>query len=175
MNRPADPSLEEDDCCDGREFPRSILHGLIESLQMAKKINNGCVLSKFDVIELLGYIDALKEDAALSGLFQPGEITPPDGGPMQTRQEELPGQLAAQETISEIQQLAIADNKIRMEEANSLLRSAYQVALREGKETNWEAFKKCVYKELVIEHKIMYPSSDDTHLDVEISTDVNKE
>lgn len=37
-------------------------------------------------------------------------------------------------------------------EANSLLRSAYQIALREGKETNWEAFKGRVYEELVREH-----------------------
>lgn len=37
-------------------------------------------------------------------------------------------------------------------EANSLLRSAYQIALRNGESTNWEAFKNSVYKELVREH-----------------------
>jgi hypothetical protein len=57
---------------------------LLESIELAKTIGNGCVLSKFDVIELLGHIEALKEDSVFSGLFPPGEMTPPDGGPMFT-------------------------------------------------------------------------------------------
>ncbi|MCK5613711.1 hypothetical protein KAR91_68235 [Candidatus Pacearchaeota archaeon] len=35
-----------------------------------------------------------------------------------------------------------------MNESNELLRSAYQIALREGKDTNWEAFKQNVKTEL---------------------------
>lgn len=35
--------------------------------------------------------------------------------------------------------------------ANSLLRSAYQIAMRSGQDTNWEAFKKSVYAELISE------------------------
>jgi hypothetical protein len=40
------------------------------------------------------------------------------------------------------------------ENANSLLRSAWMIANRNGEQTNWEAFKNAVYKELVEEHKI---------------------
>lgn len=36
-----------------------------------------------------------------------------------------------------------------MEETNSLLRSAYAIACRKGKETNWEAFKNNLEKELL--------------------------
>jgi hypothetical protein len=36
-----------------------------------------------------------------------------------------------------------------MEEQNSLLRSAYQIACRKGKETNWSAFKNNLEKELL--------------------------
>ena len=38
------------------------------------------------------------------------------------------------------------------ENANSLLRSAWMIANRNGEQTNWEAFKNAVYKELVVEH-----------------------
>jgi hypothetical protein len=47
----------------------------------------------------------------------------------------------------------------QLELANGFLRSAYQIALRNGECTNWEAFKKCVYEELVREHKIIYPDN----------------
>ena len=40
------------------------------------------------------------------------------------------------------------------ENANSLLRSAWMIANRNGEQTNWEAFKNAVYKELVAEHEI---------------------
>ena len=40
------------------------------------------------------------------------------------------------------------------ENANSLLRSAWMIANRNGEQTNWEAFKNAVYKELLEEHKI---------------------
>ena len=38
------------------------------------------------------------------------------------------------------------------ENANSLLRSAWMIADRNGEQTNWEAFKNAVYKELIVEH-----------------------
>lgn len=44
-----------------------------------------------------------------------------------------------------------------LREANSLLRSAYQIASREGAKTNWELFRKALMKELMKEHKILYP------------------
>ena len=40
------------------------------------------------------------------------------------------------------------------ENANSLLRSAWMIANRNGEQTNWEVFKNAVYKELVAEHEI---------------------
>jgi hypothetical protein len=40
------------------------------------------------------------------------------------------------------------------ENANSLLRSAWMIANRNGEQTNWEAFKNAVYKELVEEHNV---------------------
>ena len=47
------------------------------------------------------------------------------------------------------------ENKLTYNEnANSLLRSAWMIASRNGEQTNWEAFKNAVYKELVEEHKI---------------------
>jgi len=36
-----------------------------------------------------------------------------------------------------------------MEEQNELLRSAFQIAQREGKDTNWEAFSNNLEKELL--------------------------
>ena len=71
--------------------------------------------------------------------------------------EELTEQLEAQETLSEIQQMALQDkNDISMTEANSLLRSAWMIANRNGEQTNWEAFKNRVYEELVREHNKTY-------------------
>ena len=75
--------------------------------------------------------------------------------------EELTKQLEAQETISEIQQMALQDKKdknidISTTEANSLLRSAWMIANRNGEQTNWEAFKNRVYEELVREHNKTY-------------------
>ncbi len=35
------------------------------------------------------------------------------------------------------------------DEANALLRSAYAIAQREGKNTNWEAFQNCVKQQLL--------------------------
>lgn len=47
--------------------------------------------------------------------------------------------------------------RLALVEPNSLLRSAYAIAKRDGKDTNWESFRKLLLKELEIEHKIMYP------------------
>ena len=50
-------------------------------------------------------------------------------------------------------------------EANSLLRSAYQIALREGKDTNWEAFKISLWKELIREQEKIIPKIYEIHID----------
>ena len=47
--------------------------------------------------------------------------------------------------------------KVEIEESNSLLRSAYQIAARDGSKTNWEAFRNQVYKALIRQHEMMYP------------------
>ena len=56
------------------------------------------------------------------------------------------------------------------ENANSLLRSAWMIANRNGEQTNWEAFKNAVYKELVAEHN----TNPDYYNHAETSTDNNK-
>ena len=43
-----------------------------------------------------------------------------------------------------------------VKESNGLLRSAYQIAKRDGKDTNWEAFRNQVYIALVRQHEQMY-------------------
>ena len=44
-----------------------------------------------------------------------------------------------------------------VKESNGLLRSTYQIAKRDGKDTNWEAFRNQVYIALVRQHEQMYP------------------
>ena len=55
--------------------------------------------------------------------------------------------------ISTVVKNETPENKqVYNENANSLLRSAWMIANRNGEQTNWEAFKNAVYKELVVEH-----------------------
>lgn len=56
------------------------------------------------------------------------------------------------------------------ENANSLLRSAWMIANRNGEQTNWEAFKSAVYKELVAEHN----TNPDYYNHAKTSSDNNK-
>lgn len=46
-----------------------------------------------------------------------------------------------------------------LEHANSLCRSAFQIAARDGKETNWIAFRACLKKSLEIQHAVMFPAA----------------
>ena len=55
------------------------------------------------------------------------------------------------------------------ENANSLLRSAWMIANRNGEQTNWEAFKNAVYKELEEEHKIKTSLDNNKPSDSEVS------
>ena len=59
------------------------------------------------------------------------------------------------------------------ENANSLLRSAWMIANRNGEQTNWEAFKNAVYKELVEEHNVKN-TNPDYYNHAKTSTDNNK-
>lgn len=43
-----------------------------------------------------------------------------------------------------------------LEIANGLIRSAFEIAKRNGKDTNWVAFRKQLDKELKRQHKILY-------------------
>jgi len=43
-----------------------------------------------------------------------------------------------------------------VKESNGLLRSTYQIAKRDGKDTNWEAFRNQVHIALVRQHEQMY-------------------
>lgn len=59
------------------------------------------------------------------------------------------------------------------ENANSLLRSAWMIANRNGEQTNWEAFKNAVYKELVEEHNVKN-TNPNYYNHAKTSTDNNK-
>jgi len=55
------------------------------------------------------------------------------------------------------------------ENANSLLRSAWMIANRNGEQTNWEAFKNAVYKELVEEHNVKTSPDNNKQSDIDVS------
>jgi thiamine pyrophosphokinase len=48
-----------------------------------------------------------------------------------------------------------------MNESEALLRSAYQIASRNGEDTNWEAFKNSLEKELLESKGVKYPCEDE--------------
>lgn len=58
--------------------------------------------------------------------------------------------------------LAAEVRKLRtaLRDANDLCRSAYQVAVREGRETNWPAFRDRLSESLDRQHRVMYPPND---------------
>ena len=60
--------------------------------------------------------------------------------------------------------MKIARLEAEIEESNRLLRSTYQIAVRDGKDTNWEAFRNQVYIALVRQHEQMCPKSVDENL-----------
>lgn len=60
----------------------------------------------------------------------------------------------------------IVDLRAEIYEANSLLRSAYQIAIRNGQETNWLAFIGQLEKALEQQHKIIYYNKRKEVLDV---------
>ena len=41
--------------------------------------------------------------------------------------------------------------------ANEVMRSMYQIAIREGRDTNWPPFIERLKKELQVQHELMYP------------------
>jgi hypothetical protein len=46
-----------------------------------------------------------------------------------------------------------------LKNANEMCRSAFQIAQREGKDTNWEAFKNRLHESLIIQHNVLYNRS----------------
>jgi len=71
----------------------------------------------------------------------------------ESRDSDLPEMaygLFNEKDIREIQADALRD-------ANELCRSAYQVALRDGKTTNWRAFRKSLIISLDRQYAVMYP------------------
>ncbi len=45
-----------------------------------------------------------------------------------------------------------------LKSANSLCRSANEIAKREGQDTNWESFQKKLDESLAIQHRVLYPA-----------------
>jgi hypothetical protein len=71
------------------------------------------------------------------------------------------------ESVNEDQALTISQNdyayavdkemmEAEIKESNGLLRSAFMIAKRDGKETNWEAWRKQLEIALTRQHKMMY-------------------
>ena len=81
--------------------------------------------------------------------------------------EHLQKRIAELESVNEDQALTISQNdyaytidreiiKTKIKESNDLLRSAFMIAKRDGKETNWEAWRKQLEIALTRQHKMMY-------------------
>ena len=81
--------------------------------------------------------------------------------------ERLQTRIAELESVNEDQALTISQNdyayavdkemmEAEIKESNGLLRSAFMIAKRDGKETNWEAFRNQVSIALERQHKMMY-------------------
>lgn len=67
---------------------------------------------------------------------------------------------ATQEILALIQSERKEAERLALKEPNDLLRSAYQIALRGGKDTNWQSVEARLADELEREHKIMYPNTE---------------
>ena len=85
--------------------------------------------------------------------------------------ERLQTRIAELESVNEDQALTISQNdyayavdkemmEAEIKESNDLLRSAFMIAKRDGKETNWEAFRNQVSIALERQHKMMYPKGE---------------
>jgi hypothetical protein len=59
--------------------------------------------------------------------------------------------------LAKVQALSAA-----LEDANGLCRSAYQIAERNGKSTNWEPFRARLTESLQRQHAVMYPTAPNT-------------
>lgn len=67
----------------------------------------------------------------------------------------------AKEEIYKILERYHSHYEKEMKSSNELLRSAYQIALRKGADTNWEAWLVQLGKELERQHKVMFPPLDE--------------
>ena len=81
--------------------------------------------------------------------------------------ERLQKRVQELEAVNEDQALTISQNdyaytidremmEAEIKESNDLLRSAFMIAKRDGKETNWEAWRKQLEIALTRQHKMMY-------------------
>ena len=81
--------------------------------------------------------------------------------------ERLQKRVQELEAVNEDQALTLTQNdyaytvdkemmEAEIKESNDLLRSAFMIAKRDGKETNWEAWRKQLEIALTRQHKMMY-------------------
>lgn len=79
--------------------------------------------------------------------------------------------IAELESVNEDQALTIAQNdyaytidkemmEAEIKASNDLLRSAWMIAKRDGKDTNWEAFRGQLNNALARQHKMIYPKGE---------------
>lgn len=55
--------------------------------------------------------------------------------------------------------LEIARLRKALEDANGMCRSAYQVAVREGRQTCWATFRDRLHESLERQHRVMFPEN----------------
>ena len=61
--------------------------------------------------------------------------------------------------------------QIALKDANDLCRAAYQIAKRDGKNTNWKSFRDCLSESLDRQHRVMHPKNNlSFHLSHDIYT-----
>jgi len=105
-------------------------------LKSATEIKCGLNLDPEEVVELLGHIRNLEEECGL--LDRSWKWLLIDAKTYLSRAEK------AEAEEKEWREIA--------ERSNQLLRSAYSIAQRKGVDTNWDAFERCLEKELVLQH-----------------------
>lgn len=65
--------------------------------------------------------------------------------------------IAAQQGLREVLNADLDRYRKALESANEICRSAFAIADREGKTTNWEAFRSRTKDSLALQHSVLFP------------------
>lgn len=61
--------------------------------------------------------------------------------------------------FEEVKKLSTEELWTALKDANDLCRAAYQIALRDGQNTEWKHFRDCLSESLERQHRVMYPKN----------------